>query len=555
MISNRNFTIILSLCIITYLLGMLMIPLMDIDASQYASISREMMVNKSYLQVFDLGRDYLDKPPMLFWLSALSMKIFGVYDWAYRLPSFLFTLLAILSTYRLAALFYSKTVAQLSALVLASSQALFLITHDVRCDTMLMGWVALSLWQLAAWYETGRWKYFLVAFIAIAGGMMTKGPIALMVPVFAFLPHFILRREWKQFFRWEYLIGILIIALLLVPMSIGLYEQFDLHPGKIINGVPIKSGLRFYYWTQSFGRYTGENVFNEMNDFTFLLQNMLWSFLPWIIFFLLGLVFDLIGLVQSRFRITAKEEWLTAGGFIITYCVLGKSQAQLPHYIFVVFPLASIVTAKFLNRLVFSGQLEKWRKGLLHFHTVVFTLLWAAAIFLMIWPFDVPVFVAVLSVIGLIVFFWIRFSKKLAIPVILGISFFTVIGVNIFMDTGFYPNVLKYQLGNDAAAFINQNKIPKNRVKIYAVSEGRAFHFYGQSVFQRDTSISNFAAGDIVLTQKDSLPAFQSAFPKLRILHEGNQFGVSMLTLPFLNPATREKEVTKYLILQLDDKH
>ena len=100
-----------------------MIPLMDIDASQYASISREMLENKSYLQVFDLGYDYLDKPPMLFWLSAISMKIFGVHDWAYRLPSFLFAILAVYATYRLALLFYRKEIAQLSALVLAASQA------------------------------------------------------------------------------------------------------------------------------------------------------------------------------------------------------------------------------------------------------------------------------------------------------------------------------------------------------------------------------------------------------------------------------------------------
>ena len=246
MINNRPFAIVLCLCAITALLGMFMIPLMDIDASQYASISREMLENKSYLQVFDLGVDYLDKPPMLFWLSAISMKIFGVHDWAYRLPSFLFAMLAVCSTYRLALLFYRKEIAQLSAMVLASCQAIFLITHDVRTDTMLMGWVAFSLWQMAAWYQTMRWKHFLLAFIAIAGGMMTKGPIALMVPAFAFVPHFILRREWKQLFRWEYLLGILIIAIMLVPMSIGLYRQFDLHPGKPINGVPIRSGLRFY---------------------------------------------------------------------------------------------------------------------------------------------------------------------------------------------------------------------------------------------------------------------------------------------------------------------
>ena len=108
---NKNtFNIIIAATVLTYLLGMFCIPLMDIDAAQYASISREMLERKSYLQLYDLGKDYLDKPPMLFWLSAVSMKIFGVYDWAYRLPSFLFTLIAIYSTYRLAYIFYKKEI-------------------------------------------------------------------------------------------------------------------------------------------------------------------------------------------------------------------------------------------------------------------------------------------------------------------------------------------------------------------------------------------------------------------------------------------------------------
>ncbi|MBC7722491.1 MAG: glycosyltransferase family 39 protein, partial [Pedobacter sp.] len=259
MIPKNATYLVLFLCCIAYLLGMFLVPLMDIDAAQYASISREMLQRKSYLQVFDLGKDYLDKPPMLFWLSALSMKVFGIYDWAYRLPSFLFSILAIYSTFRLSLLFYKKEIAILSALVLASCQALFLINHDVRTDTMLMGWVIFSLLQLAEWYTTKSWLNFLLGFLAIAGGMMTKGPIALMVPAFAFVPHFILRREWKQLFRIEYIAGLVIIGLTLLPMSWGLYQQYDLHPGKLINNLPIKSGLRFYYWTQSFGRFTGEN--------------------------------------------------------------------------------------------------------------------------------------------------------------------------------------------------------------------------------------------------------------------------------------------------------
>ncbi|MDP9040448.1 MAG: glycosyltransferase family 39 protein, partial [Bacteroidota bacterium] len=256
---NRLFFSFIVVCILLYLLGWL-IPLMEIDAVQYANISREMLGNKQYIQLYDLGKDYLDKPPMLFWLSAMSMKIFGVSDFSYRLPSYLFSALAIYSTYRFSLLFYNPRIAWLSALVLASCQAIFLITHDVRTDTMLMGWVMLSIWQLAVWYSANRWRNLILASVAITGGMMTKGPIALMVPVFAFLPHFILQRKFSQLFRWQYLVILFIIAILLFPMSLGLYRQYDLHPEKVMYGQKGISGLRFFYWTQSFGRITGEST-------------------------------------------------------------------------------------------------------------------------------------------------------------------------------------------------------------------------------------------------------------------------------------------------------
>ena len=551
MITNRTVFVVLASCLLVYLLGMFHIPLMDIDAAQYASISREMLANKSYLQVYDLGKDYLDKPPMLFWLSALSMKIFGVHDWAYRIPSFLFALLAVYATYRLALLFYNQTIARLAAMVLATSQAMFLIMHDVRCDTMLMGWVALSLWQLAEWYQKPAWKNLLLAFAAIAGGMMTKGPIALMVPVFAFGPHIVLRREWKQCFRWEYLVGLLLVALLLIPMSIGLYQQYDLHPGKLINGIPIHSGLRFYYWTQSFGRYTGENYYHEMSHFTFLLENMFWTFLPWILCFLPALFFAVKDIVVKKFKLGPGEEWISTGGFIVTYCILARSQAQLPHYIFVVFPLVAIITAKFLHRLFCTDELKAWRKPILIIHAVIFLILWMAVVALMKFPFpSISWLILVMAILGLCQCVRLIVSKNTTMHPFLRAAFFTVIGVNFFLNLAFYPHLLEYQLGNKVADVIHEKKLDKSRMVQYNIDLSRALAFYAQQIipFKEQGALKK---DDIVITRAESIPALKQQFPAMQTIFEGTYYGVSMLSLPFLNPATREKEVTKYAIIQL----
>ncbi len=557
MISTRLFYTILFLSFITCLTGMILIPLMDIDAAQYASISREMLERKSYLQFYDIGADYLDKPPMLFWLSALSLKIFGIYDWAYRLPSFGFAMLAVYASYQFALIFYNKTTAQLAAIVLATSQALFLITHDVRCDTMLMGWVILSIWQLAAWFKTNHWKNFLLAFIAIAGGMMTKGPIALIVPILAFSPHFILQREWKQFFRWEYLIGLIVIAILLIPMSIGLYQQFDLHPGKLINNVPIQSGLRFYYWTQSFGRYTGENSFHEMSYFSFLLENMLWSFLPWILFFLIGLLVSFRAIILNKFYLTNKEEWISTGGFILTYCILARSQAQLPHYIFVVFPLAAIVTAKFLHQLFFTNELPFLKKPLIIVHAIVFSLLWAVLIILMRYPFKELTAIAFgLSIILAIGFFWYLFNRSniFSIPKIIFAAVFTILSINILLSTNFYPNLLQYQMGNTAANFINQQQLPKDKIVVYGDGDSRALYFYGQYCFKHKSNRQALLPTDIVIAYADSIKGLTQSFPNLKQLHTGAHFAVSQLTAEFLNPATRASVLPFYAIIDLDGK-
>ena len=550
--SQKYFTFALIAACVVCLIGMHGIPLIDIDAAQYASMSREMASTGNYLQLYDLGKDYLDKPPLLFWLSSISIQLFGVHDWAYRLPSILCLGLALWSIYRFTLLYYNTLTAQLATLVLATSQAFILMAHDVRCDTMLMGFVMFSVWQLAAWYQTNLWKHFVLAFMGIGFGMLTKGPIAIVVPGVSFAIHFLLQRNWKQFFRWEYILGVLIVGVLLIPMSIGLYKQFDLQPGKIIHGVPIQSGLRFYYWTQSFGRYTGENVFNEMNHFTFLLENMLWSFLPWIFIFLMALVVSIKDIIKAGFKLQSNQEFIAAGGFVLTYCMLARSQAQLPHYIFVVLPFAAVVTANGLQQIYFSQSYVKLQKILLYFHGFIFSILWFAIIGIVFLVFtEMPIYIKGLAIIGAGYFFFVLLFKQTETPKFISLALYTILGVNFILNTSFYPMLLKYELGVSAAAFINHNKLPKTSVYLYEIDESRALHFYGNHSFERIFDSSLLKPQQIIITKASSYPALQQKFPASTILHQNAYFGVSMLTLPFLNPATRDKEVTPYIIVTL----
>ena len=193
-----------------YLLGAIFIDIIDVDAAQYASISREMLDSNNWLIVKHKYADYLDKPPLLFWLSAFSYKIFGINHFAYRIPSLLATVLGIFAVHGIAKKLYDKKTADLAALITASTQAWILFNHDIRTDTLLAAFSITSIWQLLLYSENKKALNFIFGFAAIGLAMMTKGPIGAVIPAFALSAYWIGRKEWKNFMRPEWILGVFI---------------------------------------------------------------------------------------------------------------------------------------------------------------------------------------------------------------------------------------------------------------------------------------------------------------------------------------------------------
>lgn len=526
---------------------------MDVDSSQYAAISREMKASGSYLQVYEQGKDYLDKPPFLFWASSLSMKLFGENNFGFKFPSILFAILAVFATYRFARLFYEKPIAVLSAIVLATCQAIFLITNDIRTDTILMSWVIIAIWQLAEWAQSKKTIHFLYGCFAIGAGMVTKGPIALFVPIFAFGSHFILQRKFSYLFKPVYLAGLLVIAVVLIPMSIGLYQQYDLHPEKIVNGLQNVSGLRFFYWTQSFGRITGENVWNNHAPFSFLFENLLWGMLPWTLFFVSGLISELVQIIKKKFAVAGNEEFITTGGFVLTYCSLGISKYQLPHYIYVVLPLIAIITAKMMYALFWQNRIQLVRKIIAPVQWVLCTALLIAPLAILIycfpakqlWPWFIP------AATGIVVFS-LLLSKSVT-KKLFAVSLALIIGLNFFLSLWFYPQVLQYQAGSMAGRFITEQKINPEKVFMYQFpGNSVAIHFYGRSVIKKIESFDSLPSGSYLFTMDEGLQRIKESGKNMEIVKQGPDYHVTALTGNFLNKNTREQQCKTYYIVRLN---
>ncbi len=540
--------------LIVYLVGALAINVMDIDAAQYASIGREMAQNNNFFQVQHRGVDYyLDKPPLLFWISALVFKVLGFTNFAYRLVPILSTLAGIYAIYRFAKLYYSELTAYSSALIMGSCQAYFLMNHDVRTDTLLTNCVTIAIWQLAAYRLHGGWRYFLGGFIFVGLAMLAKGPIGLIVPAAAFFVDIVLKRDWKDLFRWEWILGLVVIGIVLLPYCIGLYNQYG------------SEGVLFYFWTQSFGRITGENTWDNNAPLWYQAQNFLWSFLPWVLAFVAGLV-SLFGLViKQKFKLNLKQEAISLGGFTLPFLALSTSHYQLPHYTFVVFPLAAVITARFLIQLlpVPKANEFKYTRIALIVTSVVMGLL---VLMLSSWAFPMNNVLLIVSALGfsLYVIYLFR-DKKSSFSQLVLAPFWTAVGCNFIMNAHVYPTLLTYQSGSELGIELSQTpNFPLDRFYILADPQDyflfpHALDFYSahntpvvmtfdEIEFVKEKSGSTYFYTDV---KGLAMLKKQSQY-KVSILKSFQKYHVTMLTLPFLNPELRDTRTREVFLLQVD---
>lgn len=541
------------LVFVTYITGFFNY-LIDFDAPQYANIAKDMVSSKSYLQLFDRGRAYLDKPPLVFWTSAIFYKILGINDFAYRLPSFLVSLLGLYSLYRFSLLYYSHKVAITASLIAASCQAFFLMHHDVRTDTMLTGFLMFSFWQLSAFMQTGKLKHIVWGAIGVGLSMLSKGPIGIMVPIIAYGSHFLFQRNLKAILKWQYLLALGIIAIVLAPMTYGLYQQFDMHPQSIYYQDNV-SGVKFFYWTQSFGRIFGDNPIPTNNpDPFFLYHSLLWSLLPWSLIFVVAIVFDVKSKIKA-FKTNYKNvEIISTAGFIITLVMMSLSTYQLPHYTFVVHPFASLIIAQFMINAL--PQLS-WKKIFIYLSVLIWVLCLLLSFYIMFLAFNTSWFIIAITYLFFIVSIIALFKLQQDITSRIIVSGVLVIcGANFMVNFALYKPCFKYQSDSEIALHLNKEKVTQYYVYNTEVTCSGYFYFNGKinevgdikEITLNKPLVSGWIMTDSIgKSQLDSLYTFKEN----KLFYD---YPISGLSGEFINPNTRLSQCKKNYLLKLEKK-
>lgn len=556
-INLRSPWIWLGLGLATVILRGLFIYVMDVDASQYASISMEMVKGGQWLQVAHRGGDYLDKPPLLFWSAGAVFMLLGVSDWGYKLPSVLTALAGVWGIYRFTLLFYPTSTARHASFILASSVGFLLMCNDVRTDTLLLGTTIIAIWQFAEYILSKRWLNCVVAFIFVGLAMLAKGPIGLVIPAFAVTAHLVSRQDWRNLFRWEWLAGLCLTFLLLAPMCWGLWQQFDLHPEKVVNGRTGVSGLYFFFWEQSFGRITGENVWKNDTSGLYFLHVYMWAFLPWVLI-LVGAIVS--GVSRSNLQTWTKDaEAYSLGGFVLTFVALSQSKYKLPHYIFVTLPWAAVLTARYVGA-VFSSEQKRSTQAVLAW-LLNCTVIVVAAVAFLILGFVFPTSHLLVWGAATAIFGWVGWRMfRNPIPqdadTLVQRGVLATIGAMFVLNFHFYPYLLPYQSTSAVAQFAQKNGIPPEKMAHYG-RHGHALDFYSGHLLPDMTgpAVAQATAdqwGELWLyTTAPGRADLDKAGVTYSVVKEFRHYQVALLSATFLNPATRDTRLEPIFLLKL----
>lgn len=538
----RIIVFIYLLCWLAVYLYGLFVPLLDSDSGHHAMIGLRIYLTGNYTDLVDRGRDYLDKPHLLFWLGALGDWLIGVNTAAFKLPSLLCAAVGIYATYRLGTLLYNAQTGRNAAIILLSTQAFILALNDVRMDGLLLSLMIIATWLLYEYVLNQKVLFLITGSFALAMAFSTKGMSGAIPPIIAVASQVIYTRNWRFIRSFRWLLVLPLFFIFITPVLYSYYVQYDLHPEKVIRGMTNISGIKFILFYQNVERLQGDSWGNAGSKDPFLFfHSLLWAMLPWCILGYWAFIRRSVSLVKERLQYTAGKEILSFTTILVMFTIMSLSNFKLPHYLNILFPYFAILIAGQLNNL----QSLKTQRWFLIIQKVIAVLLVAGAIAINSFLFPVTSFgLIAISLIALYLFYWEwKNTSGNWQTRVLGISLAASLFANLLLNGNFYMKLSEYQAGIKMAEEVKNKQIPKPSIYMYDW-ENYSFQYYTANIYpvlktaedwQQVTDKSFWVTGQI---NKVKEAAAINNF-KVDSVQTYLDYRTTRLKGSFLNPATR----------------
>lgn len=346
----RDLAIVLALGLATLATALLGRDVWGPDETRYVEVAREMLARGDFLVPHLNGRIYVEKPPLFFWLAAALWGLFG--PEAGRVVAAACALGALALTYVLGRRLHAREVALWAALILLTTVLFTAISECGILDTLLLvailGSVACGLAAMEG-EARGRWRraWWLGAYAAAAAGVLTKGPLGLVIPGLVLLAHGLVQRRRVRAGGWWHLAGSLLMLALIAAWLV---------PAIVRGGGEYARQIVFQKTAERFG----SSAIHDEPIYYYLAWFPI-HFWPWSLLLPLALAAALRGARQQGER----RELLPALWFLGLFVFFSLISGKRERYLLPAVPAAALACARYLCAAA-RGELPwpRWHKAL-----------------------------------------------------------------------------------------------------------------------------------------------------------------------------------------------
>ncbi len=426
----------------------------------YADASKNMLKTGDFLTPVFNGEIRLNKPPLTYWLTALSFYLFGLNEFALRFFQALLGLGTGAITYLLARRLSGERGALYSFLALTLSFQFIANSRYTSPEVLLCFFTSLSLYLWLLSYQKGSHLLLLLALSSSALAVLTKGPVGFLMPAGVIFIYLLLT-DRRELLSPKYYLGTLYVAL---AGGWWFIYQYIVNREAFLD-IFLKENIRRIYALQR-------------DPFYFYALDINVSFLPFSFIFYLALLW---ALRKNRRELLFPIVW-----FFTVFVAFSLVKMKIPVYIMPAFPAMAVITGSFLS----SGE---WRKALIPsslFLTLLMVVaLWVGALLL---GFN-PIFLVVSTLIA--IFPLLKRDLSLA-PAFAGF------GLLLYLSGALLPRVEEYRTYREIGKTVKELD-PKGELPTYELG---AFHhnlpFYADRRIIRNRLPSQIEPPAVVLLKK-----------------------------------------------------
>lgn len=318
--SNKRKTCLLLLCFGVLLYGTYLglIPLLDPDEPVYGETAKEMLLTGDWLSPRIYGEFWYDKPPLFYWLEAISFKLFGLSTWSARLPSVLATLITSIYLYCSSISLIGEKRARYGAFIFTSALEIIILARSAVTDATLMLSLTIALVSFLK-------KQYKTAYIACGLALLAKGPIGFAFPALIVALWMILSRKftWKNIMSLHWTWGI--------PLACFIGLPWFIYMG-IIHGAPFIDTFLGYH---NITRFVAPEHAGKDHIWMYLVV-LAAGFFPWV-----AAIPAILASIRKWMHKEVMLYLMVWAGFIFMFFSL--SSTQLFSYILPMYPALSLL--------------------------------------------------------------------------------------------------------------------------------------------------------------------------------------------------------------------